>query len=104
MYRCKRTARMVERTEFPFPKYGPLYKFNSSYFNLSNLQFWYIYKKILFINKYCCFKGLIGIIFGMALILYRVNVKSRQQRQIQNHIETINAILGSFMNKNINST
>lgn len=40
-----------------------------------------------------CHPGLIGIIFGMAFLLYRVNMKAHQQRQIQNHIETINAIL-----------
>lgn len=29
----------------------------------------------------------------MIVLLYRVNIKTRQQRQIQDHIETINAIL-----------
>lgn len=37
--------------------------------------------------------GLMGFIFAMVVLLYRINVKSRHQRQIQDHIETINAIL-----------
>ncbi|XP_056637208.1 uncharacterized protein LOC130445542 [Diorhabda sublineata] len=40
-----------------------------------------------------CSFGLIGIILAMALLLYRVNVKAQHQRQIQDHIETIHAIL-----------
>nr|XP_023018488.1 uncharacterized protein LOC111507426 isoform X1 [Leptinotarsa decemlineata] len=45
-----------------------------------------------FIFLTCSF-GLIGIILAMALLLYRVNVKAQNQRQIQDHIETIHAIL-----------
>ncbi|VEN52584.1 unnamed protein product, partial [Callosobruchus maculatus] len=40
-----------------------------------------------------CSFGLIGVILAMALLLYRVNVRARHQRQIQDHIETIHAIL-----------
>ncbi|XP_063931591.1 uncharacterized protein LOC135143609 isoform X3 [Zophobas morio] len=40
-----------------------------------------------------CSFGFIGFIFAMIVLLYRVNIKTRQQRQIQDHIETINAIL-----------
>ncbi|CAG9865067.1 unnamed protein product [Phyllotreta striolata] len=40
-----------------------------------------------------CSFGLIGIILAMALLLYRVNVRAQHQRQIQDHIETIHAIL-----------
>ncbi|KAJ8938627.1 hypothetical protein NQ314_011407 [Rhamnusium bicolor] len=40
-----------------------------------------------------CSFGLIGIILAMALLLYRVNIRARHQRQIQDHIETIHAIL-----------
>lgn len=32
----------------------------------------------------------------MALLLYRVNSRARHQRQIQDHIETIHAILGKM--------
>lgn len=42
--------------------------------------------------------GLIGIILAMALLLYRVNSRARHQRQIQDHIETIHAILGKMKN------
>lgn len=38
--------------------------------------------------------GLIGIIIAMTLLLYRVNMRTRHHRQIQDHIETIHAILG----------
>ncbi|XP_008198359.3 uncharacterized protein Culd [Tribolium castaneum] len=40
-----------------------------------------------------CSFGLMGFIFAMVVLLYRINIKSRHQRQIQDHIETINAIL-----------
>ncbi|XP_018561907.1 uncharacterized protein LOC108904022 [Anoplophora glabripennis] len=40
-----------------------------------------------------CSFGLIGIILAMALMLHRVNVRAHQQRQIQDHLETIHAIL-----------
>ncbi|KAL1498254.1 hypothetical protein ABEB36_009082 [Hypothenemus hampei] len=40
-----------------------------------------------------CTFGLIGIIFTMALLLYRVNTRARHQRQIQDHLQTIHAIL-----------
>ncbi|KAJ8984814.1 hypothetical protein NQ317_013012 [Molorchus minor] len=40
-----------------------------------------------------CSEGLIGIILSMALLLYRVNARNRHQRQIQDHMETIHAIL-----------
>ncbi|XP_060528515.1 uncharacterized protein LOC132703346 [Cylas formicarius] len=40
-----------------------------------------------------CTFGLMGIIIAMALLLYRVNVRARHQRQIHDHIETIHAIL-----------
>ncbi|XP_050310422.1 uncharacterized protein LOC126746290 isoform X2 [Anthonomus grandis grandis] len=43
-----------------------------------------------FIFLLCTF---VGIIFAMALLLYRVNVRARHQRQIQDHIDTIHAIL-----------
>ncbi|XP_076265978.1 CUB and LDLa domain [Rhynchophorus ferrugineus] len=42
---------------------------------------------------FTCTFGLIGVIFAMALVLYRVNIRARHQRQIQDHMETINAIL-----------
>ncbi|XP_068897152.1 uncharacterized protein Culd, partial [Tenebrio molitor] len=37
--------------------------------------------------------GLIGFIFAMIVLLYKINIKTRQERQIQDHIETINAII-----------
>ncbi|XP_048522885.1 uncharacterized protein LOC109539560 [Dendroctonus ponderosae] len=40
-----------------------------------------------------CTFGLIGIIIAMTLLLYRVNMRTRHHRQIQDHIETIHAIL-----------
>ncbi|XP_044272200.1 uncharacterized protein LOC123016062 isoform X2 [Tribolium madens] len=40
-----------------------------------------------------CSFGLVGFIFAMVVLLYRISIKSRHQRQIQDHIETINAIL-----------
>ncbi|KAJ8938488.1 hypothetical protein NQ318_020804 [Aromia moschata] len=40
-----------------------------------------------------CSFGLIGVILAMALLLYRINIRARHQRQIQDHLETIHAIL-----------
>ncbi|CAH0555023.1 unnamed protein product [Brassicogethes aeneus] len=40
-----------------------------------------------------CGFGLLGIIMALALLLFRINMKARHQRQIQNHLETIHAIL-----------
>ncbi|XP_072381860.1 uncharacterized protein Culd [Diabrotica undecimpunctata] len=40
-----------------------------------------------------CSFGLIGIILAMTLLLYRINMRAQHQRQIQDHIETIHAIL-----------
>ncbi|KAJ8917600.1 hypothetical protein NQ315_000083 [Exocentrus adspersus] len=40
-----------------------------------------------------CSFGLIGVILAMALLLYRINIRAQQQRQIQDHLETIHAIL-----------
>ncbi|XP_019866945.1 neuropilin and tolloid-like protein 1 isoform X2 [Aethina tumida] len=40
-----------------------------------------------------CGFGLIGVIVSLALLLYRVNMRARHQRRIQDHIETIHAIL-----------
>lgn len=45
------------------------------------------------------FAGLIGIILAMSLLLHRVNIRARQQRQIQDHLETIHAILGKQYKK-----
>ncbi|XP_066260851.1 uncharacterized protein Culd isoform X2 [Euwallacea similis] len=40
-----------------------------------------------------CTFGFIGVIFALALLLYRVNLRTRNQRRIQEHINTIHAIL-----------
>ncbi|CAH1122587.1 unnamed protein product [Ceutorhynchus assimilis] len=45
-----------------------------------------------FVFLLCTF-GLIGIILAMAVLLFRVNMRARNERRIQDHIETIHAIL-----------
>lgn len=52
----------------------------------------YLSEKRFYFNK--SFLGLLGIILAMSLLLYRVNLRARHQRQIQDHINTIHAILG----------
>ncbi|XP_030768359.1 uncharacterized protein LOC115891900 [Sitophilus oryzae] len=51
---------------------------------------------VTFIFFTCTF-GLIGVIFAMALVLYRLNTRARHQRCIEDHMETIHAILEEGM-------
>lgn len=55
----------------------------------------YLSEKRFYLNK--SFLGLLGIILAMSLLLYRVNLRARHQRQIQDHINTIHAILGLIL-------
>lgn len=41
------------------------------------------------------FSGITCLIFGVIVLLYRINVNNQNRRRYQNHLETINAILGN---------
>ncbi|XP_018326251.1 uncharacterized protein LOC108737696 [Agrilus planipennis] len=40
-----------------------------------------------------CSMGLVALIFAMIILIYRINARARQQRQLQDHLQTISSLL-----------